>query len=462
MISDSSDSPVLVVDDDPGLLLSVKTMLVSAGLPEPLVLADSSRAMDLIRSRALRLVLLDLNMPKLSGMDLLKQIKTDFPDLECVIVTATDDVPTAIEAMRYGAYDYLVKPLNSDKLIVTVQRALERFSLRNQLQLLKTTQNFSDLQHPEAFCRMVAEDPQMASIFRQVEVVAPTDYSVVINGDSGTGKELLASIIHSISSRADGPFIAVNMAAASNTLFENEFFGHTKGAYTDAKADRQGFFEAAQGGTLFLDEITELALPLQGKLLRVIEERELYRLGSTQVRDVDVRLIAATNREIQTQIDEGKFRADLFYRLNMYHIRIPPLRSRIGDILPLARHFLARHAARNGKSIRGISERLKAALLSYDFPGNVRELENIIASAVLLETGNELQMESAINLKAAQKPVVKKGAAEFPTLAEMEKEHIRQVLQTVDGNRTQAASILGVNPTTVYRKIEKYRLNEDD
>ncbi|MGB5986180.1 MAG: sigma-54 dependent transcriptional regulator [Desulfobacterales bacterium] len=455
------ESPLMVVDDDPGLLLSVKTMLVSAGLPEPVVIADSTRAMETVRGGTFRLILLDLNMPRLGGMPLLKQIKSEFPDIECIIVTATDDVPTAIEAMRYGAYDYLVKPLNSEKLIVTVQHALERFSLKHQLQVLKTSQSFSQLHHPNAFRFMVAEDAKMASVFRQVEMVAPTDYSVVVNGESGTGKELLANIIHNISSRRDGPFIAVNMAAASSTLFEDEFFGHAKGAYTDAKSDRRGFFEAAQGGTLFLDEITELALPLQGKLLRVIEERELYRLGSTEVRDVDVRIIAATNQEIQGQIESGLFRADLFYRLNMYNIRIPPLRERTKDILPLARYFLLRHARRNEKAIHEIDESLQTALLNYAFPGNVRELENIIASAVLLETSSRLRLASAVNLTAVRGAIPPNGAQEFQTLAQLEKEHIRRVLRAVNGKRARAVEILGVNTTTVYRKIEKYRLNDE-
>jgi len=303
----------------------------------------------------------------------------------------------------------------------------------------------------------VTEDESMALVFHQVEAVAGTDYSVVINGESGTGKEMLARVIHTLSNRSKAPFYAVNMASVSKTIFEDEFFGHAKGAYTDAATERRGFFEAADGGTLFLDEITELDPSLQAKLLRVIEEREFYRLGSTEIRSVDVRIIAATNRDINEEIIKGRFRADLFYRINMYNIKIPPLRERRDDILPLASHFLKLHANANQKKIQGLSPELAERLLLASIPGNVRELENMIAAAVLLEKGKTLSLASARNLLPYTGPERRKHI-ELLTLDQLEKRHIKRVLEVTGGNRPKAAKILGVNVTTVYRKLEKYNL----
>jgi DNA-binding NtrC family response regulator len=450
-------SPVLVVDDDEGLLLSIKATLVSSGLPEPALVSDSRRVMDLVRKYDFQLVLLDLLMPNLGGMEVLQEIKEQSPIVECVIVSAIDDVTSAVKAMSLGASDYLVKPLNSDKLIALVNRTLEKHTVQHELERLGSKKVFSSLKNPEAFADIVAEDETMALIFHQVEAVAGTDYSVVISGESGTGKEMLARVIHKLSNRSNAPFYAVNMASFSKTIFEDEFFGHAKGAYTDAGSDKMGFFEAAHGGTLFLDEITELDPSLQGKLLRVIEERELYRLGSTEVRDVDVRIIAATNRDINEEIVKGAFRADLYYRINMYNIKVPPLRERQKDILPIARHFLKIHAEINNKKIRSLSTELEQRLMQYSYPGNVRELENIIAAAVLQEKGNTISLTSTLNLLPYEGPERRKHI-ELLTLEELEKRHIEKVLEIAGGNRLKAAKILGVNVSTVYRKIEKYNL----
>ncbi len=452
-------TPVLVVDDDEGLLLSIKATLVSAGLPEPALISDSRNVMGLVREHPFQLILLDLMMPHTNGMEVLAKIKDEFPEIECVVVSANDEVATAVQAMSLGASDYLVKPLNGEKLLALVHRTLEKVSLRDELARFGTQKVFSGLKHPQAFSEMIAEDESMALVFHQVEAVAGTDYSVVINGESGTGKEMLARVIHRLSNRRQAPFYAVNMASFSKTIFEDEFFGHAKGAYTDASSDRRGFFEAAHGGTLFLDEITELDPSLQAKLLRVIEERQFYRLGSTEVRDVDVRIIAATNRDINEEIIKGNFRADLFYRINMYNIIIPPLRERKDDILPLARHFLKIHAGANKKKIDGLEPELANQLLQYSFPGNVRELENMIAAAVLLEKGKALTLASARNLLMYQGPERRKNV-ELLTLEELEKRHIKQVLELTGGNRPKAAKILGVNASTVYRKIEKYNICE--
>jgi DNA-binding NtrC family response regulator len=450
-------TPVLVVDDDEGLLLSIKATLVSSGLPEPALVSDSRNVMALMRQQPFQLVLLDLMMPHLNGIGVLEKIKREFPDSECVVVSANDEVATAVEAMSLGASDYLVKPLNSEKLIALVNRSLEKYILQDELARFGGKKVFSELKNPQAFADMVAEDESMALVFHQVEAVANTDYSVVINGESGTGKEMLARVIHRISNRSEAPFVAVNMASFSKTIFEDEFFGHAKGAYTDASSDRQGFFEVAQGGTLFLDEITELDPSLQAKLLRVIEEREFYRLGSTEIRNVDVRIIAATNRDIHEEIIKKHFRADLFYRINMYNIKIPPLRERKDDILPLAKHFLKIHARTNNKNIQNLAPDLAQRLLESSFLGNVRELENIIAGAVLLERGKTLALASARNLLPYNGPERRKNV-ELLTLNELERRHIERVLEITDGNRPKAAKILGINISTVYRKLEKFNL----
>jgi len=450
-------SPVLVVDDDEGLLLSIKATLVSSGLPEPALVSDSRRVMDLVREHDFQLVLLDLMMPHLTGMEVLRKIKEKSPDVECVIVSAIDDVASAVQAMSLGASDYLVKPLNSEKLIALVNQTLETHSLQHELEQYGSKKVFSNLKNPGAFKDIVAEDEAMALIFHQVEAVAGTDYSVVISGESGTGKEMLARVIHKLSNRSNAPFYAVNMASFSKTIFEDEFFGHTKGAYTDASNEKIGFFEAASGGTLFLDEITELDPSLQGKLLRVIEERELYRLGSTEIRNVDVRIIAATNRDINEEILRGGFRSDLYYRINMYNIKMPPLREREKDILPIARYFLNTHARANDKIIGILAPDLEQRLLQYSFPGNVRELENIIAAAVLQEKGKTLTLGATLNLLPYEGPERRKNV-ELLTLEDIEKRHIEKVLEITAGNRPKAAKILGVNVSTVYRKIEKYGL----
>lgn len=451
--TDPTSTPILIIDDDPGLLFSIKTILVSGGLPAPHTLSDSRRVMDAMREYRFHLVVIDLMMPHISGMTLLARIKEEFPDTECIVITALDEVETAIQAIKIGAYDYLVKPLNPDKLILSVEHALERFNLRKGLFLMERPQSFEALRHPEAFSHLVAESEAMALVFHKVEIVAPTEYSVILSGESGTGKEMISRIIHDLSPRANGPFLAVNMAAVNQNLFEDEFFGHVKGAYTHAVADRSGFFGTARGGTLFLDEITELDLQLQGKLLRVLQEKEFYRVGSTEARAVDVRIIAATNRDIVKEIREGRFRADLFYRLNMYAISIPPLRERPKDILPLARYFLKMCGQKVGKKIHSLEPDLEKTLASCDFPGNVRELENMIGAAVLTETSDTLTLASTPGIEPAEDPG-KRLWADMPTLAELENRYMSHLVRETGGNRREMARILGINLATVYRKMK--------
>jgi DNA-binding NtrC family response regulator len=446
-------SPILIVDDDPGLLLSIKSVLISAGFPEPALISDSRRVMEIVEAHPFQLALLDLLMPHVTGMELLQQVKEKFPGMECLIITAIDEVDTAVQAMRFGAFDYLVKPLQADKLIITVRNAIERYHLRHCLSLFERGRTSADLRNPEAFRDMVAADEAMFRVFQQAETYAATDYNLVITGETGVGKEVLARIVHRLSPRSNSPFVPVNMGSISKTLFEEEFFGHAKGAYTGAQSERKGFFEEAQGGTLFMDEIAELEKDLQAKLLRVIEEKELYRLGSTKVRNVDVRVISTTNLDILDEVKKGRFRGDLYHRLNVCHIHIPPLRERKKDILPLAYHFLRIHSAKSGKEISSIAPELETALMRYPFPGNVRELENIIATTIIAERGTALTLASApkgVAFLADSESAVE----EWLPLEEMERRHIQRVLRHTGGNRTQAAKILGIGLRTLQRKIK--------
>lgn len=450
-----TDTPILVVDDDVGLLNSIRAILASAGMPEPALVSDGRRVMELAREHHFHLVLLDLIMPHISGMEILRQLRGEFPAIECVIITAIDEVSSAVQAMKYGAYDYLVKPIQTEKLIIVINNAVEKYNLRHRVAMFEDAPSFSDLRDRAAFQEMLAEDELMALVFKQAEVNASTDYNLLITGETGVGKELLARIVHRLSHRSDGPFVAVSMSAFSKALFEAEFFGHVKGAFTGANAARKGFFEEAQGGTLFLDEITEIETDLQRKLLRVIEERELYRLGSTEAKKVDIRTICTTNRDIHAEVNEGRFRSDLYYRLNVCRINIPPLRERKRDILPLANHFLGKHATKNRKEIYSLSPDMAECLLNYPFPGNVRELENIIASAVVAEKGNILTLSTASDL-LPRRELDRIQEEELRTLEEVEKRHIYRVMEAARGNRTRAAEILGIGLRTLQRKLKVF------
>lgn len=444
---------ILVVDDDPGLLTSVRATLLSAGQPEPALLSDPLQALPLVRRYRFPLVMLDLMMPGKDGLTVLQELKSEYPDTECIIVTAVDDIDAAVTAIRYGAYDYLVKPLEAEKLLISVDRALERYHLRRERFIRTEPVRFEDLRHPEAFDGMVAEDPAMARVFNQAETSASSDYSVLLTGETGTGKEMLARVIHRISNRSQGPFFGVSMAALSQPLVEDELFGHEKGAYTGALSSKKGFFESAHRGTLFLDEITELPLNVQATLLRVLQERELYRIGSTEAQKIDVRILTACNLDILDAVRNGTFRNDLYYRLNTLRIHIPPLRERPGDILPLARHFIRIHARRIGKDIRSLSRGLAESLQAYSFPGNVRELENLIASGCVQESTRMLRSRSVplprISIAYGE------DDSRIPSLKEIERAHIRRVLDAVQGNRTQAAAILGIGLRTLQRKLKK-------
>lgn len=452
----TNQSPILIVDDDEGLLFSMRAALLSAGLPDPELVSDSRKVLELVRRNRYHLALLDLIMPHLDGMDVLKQIKQESPATECIILTAVDDVATAVKAMRFGAYDYLVKPLQVKRTIIAVRHALERYQFRQGMALFERPQSFADLKHSEIFNDMVAEDESMALVFHQAETCAQSDYNVMITGETGVGKGMLARILHKLSARSSGPFVAVNMPSFSQSLFEDDFFGHMRGAYTGAISDKKGFFETARGGTLFLDEITELALNVQGKLLQVIEDKEFYRLGSTDVVNVDLRVLSASNRDLEKLVKSGDFRGDLYFRLNEYHIHIPPLRRRPKDILPLAYHFLRNHSRLNRKEIRDISPSLTEVLMQYDYPGNVRELEHIIASALLAEKSKVLGLASVQSSGIEQSVALSRIPEGFPKLVDVQRRHIEKALEITNGNRTHAAKLLGIGLRTLQRKLKAY------
>ena len=451
---------ILIADDDKGLLLSIKAILVSAGFPEPAMVSDSSRVRDLIRQHGFQLLIQDLIMPPVGGMEILKQLKEESPEVECVIITAVDEVDSAVQAMKYGAYDYLVKPVDKERLIIVIDRALERYHLRKERLFRKTEPSFQDLKNPEVFSEMIAEDPAMAKVFRYTEICAANDYNVLITGETGTGKGLIARALHRLSPRSQKTFMAVNMAAFSKNLIEDDLFGHQKGAFTGALQDKRGFFEAAQGGTLFLDEIAELSPEVQAALLRVLEEKELYRLGSTEVQHVDTRILAATNRNINEEVLAGKFRTDLYFRLNTCQIDIPPLRERKGDILPLAKYFMKKHAGISHKNISSIASNLAEKLMLYPFPGNVRELENIIASACLVEQTQVLTLAS-VPLAKLQHFGQEKEDTRLAPLWEVESAHIHKVLDAVSGNRTRAARILEIGVRTLQRRLQTLKSTAD-
>lgn len=446
-------TPILVVDDDTGLLMSIKAALVSAGLPEPALVSDSRQVLDLVGKHRFHLVLQDLLMPHLGGLDVLRQLKKKHPTVECIVVTAVDELDTAVKAMQFGAYDYLVKPVDSNRLVISIDRALERHNLRHERSMSRAGHSFQALESPDAFKGMIAADPLMAGVFRHAEICAANMYNLLITGETGTGKEMLARIVHRLSPRSEGPFVPVNMAAVNVNLIESDLFGHVRGAFTGALAGKKGFFEAAGGGTLFLDEITELGPAAQATLLRVIEEKELYRLGSVKARSVDVRIMAASNRSLAQTVNAGEFRADLYYRLNTCRLEIPPLRKRKGDILPLAEHFLSKHARINGRNVDAIAPDLARELIGYAFPGNVRELENIIASGCIVATGDVLTRAAVELPEAAPKRRIEQNGHDA-TLAEVEARHIRRVMAAAHGNKTQAARLLGIGLRTLQRKLK--------
>ena len=437
---------VLVVDDEEGIRSFIGEVLEDEGLQVTLA-ADGQEAAELLDRRSFHLMITDLRMPRLDGMALLGKARADQPEMEVVVLTAYGTVGSAVEAMKLGAFDYLTKPLSGpDELRLVVQRALERRRLRED-----RDRRAVQAGEPGA---MVAVDPAMVAVAGQIDRVAATSATVLLMGESGTGKEVVARAIHRKSPRSGGPFVPVNCAALSASLLESELFGHEKGAFTGATGRRRGRFELADGGSLFLDEVAEIEPGLQAKLLRVLQERSFERVGSARTIEVDIRLIAATNRDIEQAMRAGDFREDLYYRLAVFPIRLPPLRERPGDVLPLAEHLLAEVGRGLGRPGLRLDEQARRALIAHSWPGNVRELANVLERAAILTAGAEIG-SAELGLGPAGPGA---GPAPGGTLKDIEREAIRQALAREGGHRKRAAARLGIGLRTLYDKIKEYGL----
>ncbi|MBP8625763.1 MAG: sigma-54-dependent Fis family transcriptional regulator [Syntrophorhabdales bacterium] len=449
---------VIVIDDDQAVLNYLNIFLLQAGTFEVTTLSDSTKAYDALKNGVYDLLLLDMDMPEITGLDILKKIHEEDIDIQTIVLTGVEDIELAVSAMKLGALEYLTKPVDVDRLLNLMRSALEQRRLSKDME--SESKTAANLRFKEAFKEVITQDTKMNEIFIMIEKMALTDNSVLIWGESGTGKELIARAIHKISKRSGERFVAVNAGAFANELFASEFFGYNQGAFTGATSNKKGFLEEADKGTLFLDEIGELALPTQVKLLRVLQEGEFFRLGSTKNQKVDVRIIAATNKNLQEEMRLGNFRKDLFYRLNINSVYLPPLRERKGDIPLLSYHFLRRFSQTNNKKIEKISEAAMKSLTQYDYPGNVRELMNIINSAVIVESTTELKKKSLPSyfLENIRFGDHETGEIDLRTLEEVENEHIRRVLQYTSGNKTKTAQILGISRISLIAKIKKQQM----
>jgi two-component system, NtrC family, response regulator HydG len=449
---------ILVVDDDTSLRKMLTTVLTAQGYTvQPA--EDGQAAVEAVQKTFFDLVLMDVRMSRLSGIGALERIKEISPGIPVIIMTAYASVDSAIQALKTGAYDYLTKPLDLDELKILLQKALQHDQLVQENRYLQ--QRLSDRFDSTS---IIGNSAAMRSLFEVMAQVAPSEASVLISGESGTGKELIANALHANSPRRAHPMVKVNCAALPETLLESELFGHEKGAYTGATSRTRGRFQLAHRSTLFLDEIGEMAPTTQAKILRALQEREIEPVGSSAVIKIDTRIIAATNRDLEDDIRTGRFREDLYYRLNVVRLEIPPLRSRPEDVSLLAEFFLERLAARNRKLIRGFSPRAMDLLMRHDWPGNVRELENLVERAVIMARGDRLTpAEFPDNLAPASMPASAPGRAETVrsgrSLKEVEREMILRTLEETAGNRTHAARILGISRRTLQLKLKEYGIN---
>ena len=448
---------ILVVEDDAQARKNLVHILERNQQYMVKAAASGEEALQLVTSLSFDLVLTDLRMEKVDGMRVLTEVRRVNPATEVIMLTAFASLDSAIEAMRRGAYHYIAKPYKIDEVRALVARALEQAGLKKELTLLK-----QDLAARDGVGSIVGKHPRIRELIRMVIQVAPTDSSVLIMGETGTGKELFARFLHQASRRSEKPFVAFNCAAFSEQLLVSELFGHQKGAFTGADITKAGLFEAAEGGTVFLDEIGDMPLDMQVKLLRVIQEKELTRVGSIKPIPVDVRIVAATNHDLSALVEKKLFRSDLFYRINVVRLELPPLREHPEDIPLLARHFLGKHAKRQGKEMNEISTGAMLALESYGYAGNVRELENIIERAVTLRQGGSLEVHDLPRevMGAADAAYSLDGQGRMPTLEEKECEYIKLVLKHTKGNKTQAAEILGIDRVSLWRKIKKAGLEK--
>jgi DNA-binding NtrC family response regulator len=447
---------VLVVDDDREMCQLLSDLLGEEGFAVETV-HDGPSAIERYRTKRFDLVITDLMMPRMRGTELIKQLKAVESDVLVILITAFGSIESAVEAMHEGAFHYVTKPFRTDEILLHVTRALEQRSLRRELARLRT-----EVAGRYQFKNIIGKSPKMRDLFETVAHIRDLAANVLIAGESGTGKELVARALHQSSARASGPFVALNCAAIPDTLLESELFGYMRGAFTDAKKDRHGLFQEASGGVLFLDEISEVPINLQAKLLRAIQEKEVRPLGANQVVKVDARLITASNRDLESMVQEGRFRQDLYYRLNVIRLELPPLRERQEDIPLLVEHFIEKFTREINRVVKGIEPDALAALMSYRWPGNVRELEHSIERAVLLGKEDRVVLKNLppqiIERQDGAAPLLAALAKGY-TLRDLEQEYIVKVLQKTGGNKTEAAKLLGVDRTTLYRKLEEYKVN---
>lgn len=449
------ENTILVVDDDQAHRTMLRTLL--SGWGYKIVEADDGQvAIEKVHEQAFDMILMDIRMLKVSGLEALDGIKTYNPAIPVIIMTAYSSVETAVEALKKGAYDYLTKPLDFDELRLAMERAMDHSQLKEENRLLRETLgSHFDIQN------IIGRSTAMVKLLETVAQVAPSEATVLITGDSGTGKELIAGAIHFNSPRKDGSFVKVNCAAITETLLESELFGHEKGAFTGAHRLKEGRFRQADGGSLFLDEVSEMSLGMQVKLLRALQEREITRVGGEEVIKVDVRVIAATNKDLIQEVESERFREDLYYRLNVITLNVPLLRERKEDIPLLAQHFLSTFAEKNRKQIKGFTPQAMDQLLKYDWPGNVRELMNAVERAVVLSRSEYLDeqdlplvIEDALS-DEEKSPSRDAVPADLP-LEDVEKTTILKTLESTDGNKSEAARRLGITRKTLHKKLKKY------
>lgn len=438
--------PVLVVEDDQDLQASLAQLLQSQGIPT-LLASNGRQAQERLAEQEAGLILLDLGLPDMDGLELLSQLKAS-EDTPVVVLTGRSDIATVVDAMKRGADNFLVKPTEAGQVLATVERELQRHLLRRQMESQLAREKAQGLPLPVGTSRAMQQVRQL------VERVAATDASVVLLGESGTGKGLTARLIHRLSRRRDGPFLDVNCAALAPQLLESELFGHERGAFTDARERKLGLLEAANGGTVFLDEVADMDLHVQSKLLKALEDRRFRRLGGIREIHVDVRIIVATHRDLKEEVALGRFRQDLYWRLNVFQITLPPLRQRVEDIGPIAEKFMAELNPVLGRKVRGLTPEALAILQRYHWPGNVRELRNVIERAMILARGEEIRPEHLP--KEIRTPTSPEEG--LVSLAEVEAAHIRRVLEACQGNLKQAAQILGIARSTLYEKLARYGL----
>ncbi|MFZ5471047.1 MAG: sigma-54-dependent transcriptional regulator [Myxococcota bacterium] len=453
-----SSSTVLVVDDDRANLESVVRIFQREGV-ETLAASSGQEALELLRRPEVAVMVTDLMMPGMDGQELLKAARSLRSDVEVVLMTAYGTVETAVSAMKDGAYDFITKPLKRHALVKAVQKALEKHALLAENRDLK--ERLAELGAPGGRA-MVGQSPAFRAFMDTLRQAAPSSATVLLIGESGTGKELAARAIHELSPRASGPFVAVNAAALPESILEAELFGVEKGAFTGAVARREGRFERADKGTLFLDEVGEMSAAAQVKLLRVLQEGELERLGGTQTVKVDVRLVAATHKDLRREVAEGRFREDLYYRLHVVEVRIPPLASRREDVPLLANHFLRHFAGKNGKAVRAFSSEAMSVLENYAWPGNVRELEHAVERAVVLSRGEVVDVGD-LPETVRNGPVGSAGLLVIPIgtpMEEVERRVIHETLRHTHGDKTMAARLLGIAARTIYRKLEREAAEE--